>query len=392
MDKPKKIISILGSTGSIGRQTLDVIDQLGEEYSIGYLTVNNNIDLLAEQVHKYKPKGVVVQNESSYQEFRRKYNFSDLDVLTKEEGVCQAASFKDNDIVLSALVGFAGLQPTLSAIHAGKTVALANKETLVAGGSLVMTVAKLNNVKIIAVDSEHSAVLQCLIGEEHNSIEKIILTASGGPFHNTPHEKFSSLSIEQALAHPNWSMGSKITIDSATMMNKGFEVIEAKWLFDIDIEKIDVVIHPQSIIHSFVQFVDGSIKAQLGLPDMRLPISYALSYPERRNFNFPRLNLIELANLEFFKPDYTKFPCLRLAYEAIGVGGTASVVLNAANEVAVAAFLNGRIAFHEIPKWVEHALDKINLCPNPSLNQIIEANRETRFFVERNINLSKKSK
>jgi 1-deoxy-D-xylulose-5-phosphate reductoisomerase len=377
MKDSNKIITILGSTGSIGVQTLQVLDALGEGCSVGYLTTNSNIDLLIEQVKKYKPEGIVISEEKAFNEFKNKFSFSGS-ILKGKDGICEAASFAGNDLVVSALVGFSGVLPTLSAIKAGKDVALANKETLVSAGSIITKTVEDNNVRLIAVDSEHSAVLQCIIGEERDSIEKIILTASGGPFRNTDINDFEKITAAQALAHPNWSMGNKITIDSATMMNKGFEIIEAFWLFGVNKQQIEVLIHPQSIVHSLVQFIDGSVKAQLGLPDMRLPISYALDYPHRHNYDFPRLDLAKIGSLTFEKPDTEKFRCLALAYYALESGGTATAILNASNEIAVDAFLKNKISFNGIAECVEKALNSIPVQKQPGLDEIIFADNETR--------------
>ncbi len=378
LDKPKTI-TILGSTGSIGTQTLEVIESVSDKFRIGYLTINSKIELLEEQLSRFTPKGVVIGNEDAYKKFKETTNFKG-EILYGAEGIIQAASDKENDLVLTALVGFSGVMPTIAAIENGVCVALANKETLVSAGQIIKNSAEKNNVDIIAVDSEHSAILQCIVGERNDEIEKIILTASGGPFLETPLHEFEDLTVSQALAHPNWSMGDKITIDSATMMNKGFEIIEASWLFDIDTKHIDVLIHPQSIIHSLVQFIDGSVKAQLGLPDMRIPISYALSYPRRLEYDFPRLDLSELTSLHFQKPDFQRVPCLKLAFDALEMGGAATAVLNSANEVAVQSFLEEKIKFTRIPQCIESALNKIPNNNNPSLNEIIEIDKETRDY------------
>jgi 1-deoxy-D-xylulose-5-phosphate reductoisomerase len=379
----KKIVTILGSTGSIGIQTLQVLENLWDTHRIGFLTANYNIDLLAEQIRKYKPIGVVVKDRESCAELKRKINNSNI--KCGKENLLEAASDIRNDIVISALVGFSGVEPSLAAIESGINIALANKETLVSAGSIITEAVKRNKVELITIDSEHSAILQCLVGEDINEVEKIILTASGGPFLNTPKENFAKLTVKEALSHPNWSMGNKITIDSATMMNKGFEVIEAFWLFNIAYKNIQVMIHPQSIIHSLVQFVDGSVKAQLGLPDMRIPISYSLNYPRRMKFNFPRLDLSEIAQLTFIKPDFEKFPCLKLAYHTLDIGGTAPAILNAANEIAVEYFINEKITFTDIPLTIEYALSKIDVTANPSLSIIIETDKETRNLVKKHI-------
>lgn len=373
----RKKITVLGATGSIGKQTLDVLSCLPDMFELNYVTANINISSLEEICFVHNPKGVVIADEDSFHKFKRNTTFKGK-ILCGSNSVSEVASDADNDLLLSALVGFSGVIPTLEAIKSGVTIALANKETLVSAGCIIMPEAEKNNVAILAVDSEHSAILQCLIGETQESIEKIILTASGGPFRNTPIQDFDSISIEQALNHPNWSMGSKITIDSATMMNKGFEVIEARWLFDLPKDKIDVVIHPQSIIHSLVQFRDGSVKAQLGLPDMRMPISYALTYPNRLEYDFPRLDLTKIGKFDFYEPDLSRYPCLKLAYTSLDAGGNTPAVLNAANEVCVSAFLNGKIQFTDIAKMIEKTIESINYIENPSLEDIISSDVEAR--------------
>lgn len=383
--KKKKNISILGSTGSIGKQTIDVLSSLNDEFNISFLTVNTKIDELASQIDKLSPFGVAISDEKSYFEFKRKYSFKGK-ILCGEEGIEEAASYAENDIVLQALVGFSGVKPTLAAINAKIDIALANKETLVSAGSIVMKAVRDNGVNLIPVDSEHSAIMQCLAGENENEIEKIILTASGGPFFRTPLDEFHKITRLQALNHPNWTMGDKITIDSATMMNKGFEVIEAYWLFGLGAEKIDVLIHPQSIVHSFVQFRDGSVKAQLGLPDMRIPISYALLQPKRMDSDFPRMDLSELVPLEFYKPDPEKFRCLAIAFEALKTGGNAPAIVNAANEVAVASFLKDGISFNDIPLCIEYALKNISINNNSNVDEIVNTDLETRIKVKEFIN------
>ena len=385
MSKKQKTISILGSTGSIGAQTLQVLESIPEHFRIGYLTTNANIDLLAQQIKKFNTIGVVIKDKFSFEKFQKNIDFKGK-VLHGKKGLNEAAGDSINDIVLSGLVGFSGVEPTMEAIKSGITIALANKETLVSAGSVITKAAKKKKVDIIAVDSEHNAVLQCLIGESLNEVEKIILTASGGPFLNTPDSELINMTAKEALKHPNWSMGNKITIDSATMMNKGFEVIEAYWLFGLSQEKIEILIHPQSIIHSMVQFNDGSVKAQLGLPDMRIPISYALSYPRRLKYDFPRLDLTKLSELTFIKPDLEKFPCLKLAYNALVTGGTAPAVINAANEIAVYAFLENKIKFTDIPRCIEAALSEIEILNKPDLAEIIQTDKDVRKFVHRFIN------
>lgn len=377
----KKKITILGSTGSIGVQTLEVLETLKDEFEIAYLTANNNIELLAEQALKYKPKGIIVADKQSCIELRRLLPDNSF-INCGREALIEAAGDPENDIVLSSLVGFSGVEPALAALSSGTDLALANKETLVSAGSIVSEYLKNSKAHLFAVDSEHSAIWQCLAGEEHDQIEKIILTASGGPFLRTAQSEFASITIEQALNHPNWSMGSKITIDSATLMNKGFEVIEAFWLFNLKREQIEVVVHPQSIVHSLVQFIDGSVKAQLGMPSMKIPISYALTYPNRKYYDFPRMDLAEIGKLTFEKPDFERFPCLQMAFEVLENTDTAPAILNSANEAAVSAFLDGRIRFVEIPKLIETALNKIEFIANPSISQIIETDSETRRFIE----------
>ena len=377
-----RTLTILGSTGSIGTQTLDIVRQFKDDFSINVLTANTRIKELEDQIREFNPKAVAISNEDAWKEFKNTTSFKG-EILCGEEGVIAAASHPDNDIVMQALVGFSGVAPTLAAIEQGATIALANKETLVSAGSIVMKSAKDKQVPILAVDSEHSAILQCMAGEERSMIDKIILTASGGPFREFEKDAFSSITREQALKHPNWVMGQKITIDSATLMNKGFEVIEARWLFDLTPEQIEVVIHPQSIIHSLVQFGDASIKAQLGTPDMRVPIIYALFYPERRHADLPTLDLLTAGNLSFFKPDTERFPCLQLAYDAMKAGGTAPAILNAANEIAVQYFLENKASFMQIPQIIEKVLGQISIIDNPEMHQIDEADREARILAKK---------
>jgi len=373
----RKTITILGSTGSIGTQALSVIAAHHPHIDIAYLTTRTNISLLAEQVQRFAVRGVAIADEKAAEEFRSISGFGG-EILVGHEGVCQAAAYTANNLVLSALVGFSGVLPTLAAIDQGTTIALANKETLVSAGSVVMKRARQKNVNIIAVDSEHSAILQCMVGEDAASVEKLIITASGGPFRSCSKDELQNVTLEQALRHPNWSMGSKITIDSSTLMNKGFEVIEAHWLFDLPAENIDVVVHPQSLVHSFVQFRDGSIKAQIGLPDMNLPIHYALSYPRRTPTEFKRLDIAAFSAWTFEPPDTERFPCLRLAYDAMRSGGIVPAVLNAANEIAVARFLQKDIRYTDIPRVIEHTVVAMNGPSDPSLQDIIDADREAR--------------
>ena len=376
----RKNIAILGSTGSIGQNSLEVIRNSPDRFVATYLTANTNIDLLEQQIRLYRPRGVVVLDKGCAATLRGRID-SSVEVLCGEDGLVQAVTRDDVDIVISSLVGFAGLRPTIAAIQHRKRIALANKETLVVAGGLITSLVKEYGVDLLPVDSEHSAILQCLAGEDRSLVTRLILTASGGPFLNTPSESFPTLTVENALSHPNWKMGNKITIDSATLMNKGLEVIEAHWLFGLPAERIHVVIHPQSIIHSMVEFVDGSIKAQLGLPDMKLPIQYALSYPERWPMNGARVDFPALRSMTFFEPDRAKFRCLGLAYDALSLGGTAPAILNAANEMAVSAFLQRRISFEKIPAVIERALSLHKTRPNPDLHDIIEADRQVRMLV-----------
>ena len=372
----KKVL-ILGSTGSIGVNTLNVIRQFPDRFSVAVLTVNTRIDLLEPQIHEFKPPVVVVKDEKLAEELRKRLKIK-CDVLSGIEGLISAAANLDYDILLGAMVGFAGLAPTLEAIKRGKRIALANKETLVVGGELVTALCKKHNSEIIPVDSEHSAIYQCLVGEDVQSVSKIILTASGGPFLHLTKEDLQNVTVKDALNHPTWKMGNKITIDSASMMNKGLEVIEAHWLFGLPKEKIEVVIHPQSIIHSMVEFVDGSIKAQMGLPDMKLPIQYALSYPERLESNFKKTCLPDIKTLTFYSPDFEKFECLKLAYQVLNAGGTAPCVLNAANEIAVDRFLKGKIKFSYIPNLINKTLDKIENHKSPDVETIFECDKLAR--------------
>lgn len=374
-------LTILGATGSIGRQALDVLAAHHPDVRIGFLTTNRNAELLAEQVARYHPYGVAICDEEAYRKFRKISNF-DGPIYSGEEGIAAAAAWAENDIVLSALVGFAGVPPTLAAIESEKTIALANKETLVVAGELITIAARNRRVPIIAVDSEHSAVLQCIIGEDPSTIERIILTASGGPFRALPQEHLANVTPEQALQHPTWVMGAKITIDSATLMNKGFEVIEAYWLFGLRAEQISVLIHPQSIVHSFVEFCDGSVKAQLSVPDMRLPIHYALTYPRRRPTTLPRLSWEKLQRLEFEQPNRERFPCLQLALDALQEGGGAPAILNAANEVAVQAFLQRRIRFTDIATVVAATLDAMTPVASTSLDELIALDQLARINAE----------
>jgi 1-deoxy-D-xylulose-5-phosphate reductoisomerase len=377
MSLSPKNIAILGSTGSIGRSSLEVIERLSDRFRATYLTANKNIELLRQQIERHRPRGVAVFDKDSAAQLRKLVDAS-VEVLSGEEGVLEIVKRDDVDVVISSLVGFAGLKPTVEAIQHRKDIALANKETLVVAGMLITALQKEFNVRLIPIDSEHSAVLQCLAGEDPEHISRLILTASGGPLLHTPSDSFSEVTVEQALNHPNWKMGKKITIDSATLMNKGLEVIEAHWLFHLPPEKIEVVIHPQSVIHSMVEFVDGSIKAQLGVPDMKLPIQYALTYPERSPMNGARLDFPKLQSMTFFAPDKTKFRCLQLAYDALGMGGTAPAALNAANEVAVEAFLERQIRLQQIPELIDRVLSHHHVVRTPELADIVEADQTAR--------------
>jgi 1-deoxy-D-xylulose-5-phosphate reductoisomerase len=379
-----KNVFILGSTGSIGVNTLNVIRNIPDRFNVSALTINSNTRLLLEQIKEFKPELVVVKEKKAAEKLKHQLP-ANCKLLVGNEGLNSAASNAEYDIFVGAMVGYAGLAPTIEAIKRGKRIALANKETLVVAGEVVNIYCKEYGSEIIPVDSEHSAIYQCLVGEKIDDVEKLIITASGGPFLNKDKSFFENATVNEALNHPNWKMGNKITIDSATMMNKGLEVIEAHWLFDLSTEKIDVVVHPQSIIHSMVQFRDGSIKAQMGLPDMKLPIQYALTYPERLQNDFERTNIPAIGTLDFYEPDFKKFECLKLAFDVLDTGGTAPCVLNAANEIAVEKFLNREIKFSRIPVLIEKALEKIENHQLLNLDTIFECDTETRNFV-RNLN------
>jgi len=378
----KKGIAILGSTGSIGTQALEVMEAYPDRFDLQVITANNNADLLIEQALKHQPNTVVIVNETHFDKVKDALIDQDIHVYTGVKSLSQVVESNEIHTVLTALVGYAGLEPTLSAIYAKKTIALANKETLVVAGELITREARNNGVNIYPVDSEHSAIFQCLVGEFENKIEKIILTASGGPFRGWNKEKLQSVKKEQALKHPNWEMGAKITIDSATLMNKGLEVIEAKWLFNLKPEQIDVIVHPQSIVHSLVQFEDGSMKAQMGLPDMKLPIQYAFTYPARLKTDFPRFNFIDYPELTFEKPDVETFTNLPLAFEALGLEGTAACALNAANEVAVASFLNDEIGFLDIAMINQKTMRGIEVIQKPELEDYISTDNKARVFAK----------
>lgn len=376
-----KNIAILGSTGSIGKNAIEVVQRFPDRFRVTYLAVNRNIDLLFEQVKSLKPKGIVIFDKQKAEEFSNFVN-GEIEVLSGEEGLLEIVSRDDVDIVLNSLVGFSGLKPTIKAIESKKRIALANKETLVVAGEIITKLIKENNVELIPVDSEHNAIFQCLVGEDVSDINKIILTASGGPFLYKDKFELENVTVEEALKHPNWKMGNKITIDSATLMNKGLEVIEAHWLFGLPVDRIKVVIHPQSIIHSMVEFVDGSIKAQLGVPDMKIPIQYALTYPERTYADYERVDFVKLGHMTFLEPDFDKFECLKIAYEVARLGGTYPTVLNAANEIAVEAFLNKKIKFTKIPEIIKKAIDAHKPKFNPELEDIFRVDFETRKFVK----------
>ncbi|MBT3207710.1 MAG: 1-deoxy-D-xylulose-5-phosphate reductoisomerase [Bacteroidetes bacterium] len=374
----KKRIAILGSTGSIGQQALEVIENHSDLFEVEVITANNNAELLISQALKFKPSTVVIANENKYNEVSTALTKSQIKVFAGEKAISQVVEYDSIDIVLTAMVGYSGLLPTINAISWGKNIALANKETLVIAGDLIMQLAKKKQVDIIPVDSEHSAIFQCLTGEMHNQIEKIILTASGGPFRQLDFESLKKVTKNDALKHPNWNMGNKITIDSATLMNKGFEAIEAKWLFDVRPEQIEIIVHPQSIIHSLVQFSDSSIKAQLGLPDMKLPIQYALSYPKRIKSNFPRFNFSNFPNFSFEEVDNKKFRNLVLAFEAMKTGGNMPCIINAANEIVVNSFLNEKIGFLSMSEIIESTMGKVSFIKNPSYDDYVETNIEAR--------------
>ncbi len=381
MSQGKRRIAILGSTGSIGTQALKVISAHPDIFEAELLVANSNWQLLVEQAIMYRVNSVVIADESKYHLVADALHNYDIKVFTGDESVCALAAGSNIDIVLAAMVGFSGLKPTIAAIKAGKTIALANKETLVAAGSYIMNLSKEYNSPIIPVDSEHSAIFQCLQGE-HSPVEKIILTASGGPFFGKSTADLKKVTVRDALNHPKWKMGPKVTVDSATMMNKGLEMIEARWIFGIDPEKIEIVVHPQSIIHSMTQFKDGSVIAQLSVPDMRIPIQYALSYPTRLELDTQRVDFTSLSRLDFHKPDYEKFPCLHLAGSAVRQGGSIPCAMNAANEVAVYAFLEGRIPFTSISNVIEHVMESACFISDPGPDSIFETDKQSRHKAE----------
>ena len=378
----KRSIAILGSTGSIGTQTLQVVEEHPDKFEVYAITANTRVDELIQQARKFMPEAVVIADETKYPKLKEALGDLPIKVYGGYESICQIVESKPIDIVVTAMVGFSGLRPTINAIKAGKAIALANKETMVVAGELINELAMKYETPILPVDSEHSAIFQCLAGEMHNKVEKLILTASGGPFRTFTKEQLEHVTVQQALKHPNWSMGAKITIDSASMMNKGFEVMEAKWLFGVGAEDIEVVVHPQSVIHSMVQFGDGAIKAQLGTPDMRLPIMYALTYPTRLPSSFERIDWNTLKELTFEKPNLELFPNLQHAYTAIAEGGNIPCVVNAANEICVAAFLEERIKFTDMPKLIGRAMEKATYILKPTLEDYLETDKEIRAMVK----------
>jgi len=378
----KKRIAILGSTGSIGTQSLEVIDKNPEQFEVEILTANNNVDLLIEQAKKYNPNAVVIANKNKYKQVLEALKNEPVKVYAGEDAINQVVQMETIDLVLTAMVGYSGLIPTYHAVKAGKNIALANKETLVVAGEIITKIALENNVEILPVDSEHSAIFQCLVGEFMNPVEKIYLTCSGGPFRGKTKQELLNVTPEDALDHPNWDMGAKITIDSATLINKGFEMIEAHWLFGVPSSNIEVIVHPQSIIHSIVQFEDGSMKAQMGLPDMKLPIQYAIGFPNRIRNDFPRFNFLDYPTLDFESPNTKIFRNLALSFEAMETGGNMPCVLNAANEIVVDAFLRNKISFLHMPDIIEKAMQKIDYIKSPSLEDLIQTNAETRSFTK----------
>lgn len=375
----KQQICILGSTGSIGTQALDVIEQHSDLYEVYCLTANNRVQELAEQARKFHPAAVVIANEARYEELKDMLSDEpDIKVYAGAQALCDIVQADPIDMVLASMVGFSGLEPTIHAIKARKKICLANKETLVVAGELICNLAQEYHVPILPVDSEHSAIFQSLVGEDDNEVEKILLTCSGGPFRNYTHEQLEKVTAADALKHPTWDMGAKITIDSASLMNKGFEVTEAKWLFGVPADKIEVLIHPQSVVHSAVQFVDGAVKAQLGVPDMRLPIQYAFSFPQRLHLNGDRLDLFKTQDLQFFKPDYQKFKCLQLAFDAIRKGGNMSCIVNAANEIVNAGFRKGECGFLQMADIIEETMAKATFDSNPDLDVYLQTDAEAR--------------
>jgi len=386
MSETKKQIAILGSTGSIGTQALEVIAENDSLFEVYAITANNQVDLMIEQARKFKPEMVAIANETHYQKLKEALSDLPIKVFAGNDSIAQVAEMQPIDIVLTAMVGYSGLKPTINAIKAGKKIALANKETLVVAGELICDLVEKYNSAILPVDSEHSAIFQCLVGEGNNPIEKLILTASGGPFRTKSIHELEHVTSAQALKHPNWDMGAKITIDSASMMNKGFEIIEAKWLFGVTPEQIDVVVHPQSIIHSMVQFADGSIKAQLGLPDMKLPIQYAFTYPDRLKTNFPRLNFDICSQFTFERPDLERFRNLGFAYYAMERGGNMPCILNAANEIVVEAFLQNKIGFIQMSDIIEDVMTKAYFIAKPTYDDYVETDASIRILTNEIVN------
>ena len=380
-----KKISILGSTGSIGVNTLNVIDTLKDKFDVVYLSTFQNIDLIIEQAKKYQPKALAVVNDSNAGDIRKALEKENIEILFGRDGLLEISKRDDLDLVMNGLVGSAGMEPTINSLKAGVDVALSNKESMVMAGDLINNIMNESGAKIYPVDSEHSAIWQCLVGEKIEDVKRIILTGSGGPFRTRDLHTFSEISLKEALNHPNWSMGNKITIDSATMMNKGLEVIEARWLFDLQINQIDILIHPQSIIHSMVEFNDRSIKAQLGIPDMKIPIQYALTYPTHALTEWDELDLAKIGTLTFEEKDIEKFPCIELAYESLRIGGSAPAVLNVANDNAVYSFLNKRIKFTDIPDIIEKACNAHDLIMHPSLEELLELELWTYEFVMKEV-------
>ncbi|MFH1752489.1 MAG: 1-deoxy-D-xylulose-5-phosphate reductoisomerase [archaeon] len=379
-----KRLSILGSTGSIGTQTLDVIKQHSGKFEVQALSAGRNLDLIVKQVQEFKPKLVSIVSQDNAEKLKEMIS-GKTEVTFGEKGLNEVATFNDSDTIVTAIVGHVGLKPTMNAINAGKNIALANKETLVCAGEIVMKAVKEKGINLMPVDSEHSALFQCLNGERRQDVNKMIITCSGGSFRGKKKAELENVTVEQALNHPNWSMGGKITIDSASLMNKGLEVIEAKWLYDLEVEQIQAVVHPQSIIHSMVEFKDGSVMAQLGQHDMRIMIQYALSFPERLPINIPKLDFVKLKELTFFEPDLETFPCLKYAFDSLKVGGSMPAAINAANEIAVKHFLQGKIKFMQIPETVKQVMDTHTVVKNPSLEDILEVNervsKETEKFL-----------
>lgn len=382
-----KQIAILGSTGSIGTQTLDVVRQHPEEFSVYALSAHRSLDLLIQQALEFNPAVVCIADENLYQPLREALSDLPIQVMAGEKAIAEMVTMPAIDVVVAAMVGYAGLRPTIEAIKANKTIALANKETLVVAGEIICRLAQRHKVSILPVDSEHSAIFQSLVGENMASVEKLLLTASGGPFRSFTYEQMQDVTAAQALQHPNWEMGAKITIDSASMMNKGFEVIEARWLFDIPAEKIQVLVHPQSVVHSAVQFVDGSVKAQLGTPDMRMPIQYALTYPQRWQSNVPRLDLFATKQLTFEEPDLQRFPNLRLAYEAMAKGGNMPCVLNAANEVVNLAFREAKCGFLQMSEVIEQTMETIDFIAQPTYEDYVQTDKLARKIATNLLNL-----